>query len=122
MSMSADITVLFTTFNNSSELKRTLDGFLQTNRTGLRVEFVIVDNNSLDDTRVVIETFAAKIPTHYLFERKQGKCAALNRALSTIEPGKLILFTDDDVDVPTDLFIQIQACAAANTSSSVFGG
>ena len=66
----------------------------------LRWEVVIVDNNSGDDTRAVIEqhqrTFP--VPLRYLFEVKQGRSSALNAAISAAH-GAILAFTDDDVQL-----------------------
>jgi L-malate glycosyltransferase len=117
-----DITVVLSTFNNHQELRRTLNGFLETQRNGLEVEFAIIDNHSTDETKTVVESFADRLCIQYLYENKQGKCAALNRALSQLKLGKIVFFTDDDVDVPHSLFHQIIACVECNKAYSVFGG
>src|SRR5690606_23092556 len=48
---------------------------------GLAVEIVVVDNNSGDDTRAVIESLAGRLPVRYLFEPRPGKNCALNCGL-----------------------------------------
>jgi glycosyltransferase involved in cell wall biosynthesis len=61
---------------------------------------VVVDNNSTDDTRSVVESRQAHYPVvlKYLFESRQGRSAALNAGIAaTTAP--ILLFTDDDVRV-----------------------
>ena len=66
----------------------------------LSCEFIVVDNNSDDDTRLVfdeIEThFESKL--RYAFEDKRGLSHARNRGIKEAR-GEIIAFTDDDVIV-----------------------
>jgi glycosyltransferase involved in cell wall biosynthesis len=61
---------------------------------------IVVDNNSVDDTRTVVtsRTDVFPVPLRYLFEPRQGKSNALNSGLAATD-AELILFTDDDVRV-----------------------
>jgi glucosyl-dolichyl phosphate glucuronosyltransferase len=63
-------------------------------------EALIVDNNSTDQTPVVVETFAKAKPStfRYVFEGRQGKSYALNTGISAAKGG-IIAFTDDDVKI-----------------------
>jgi glycosyltransferase involved in cell wall biosynthesis len=63
-------------------------------------ELLVVDNNSTDQTRRVVERVIPDFPcpVRYLFQEKQGKSHALNLAISEAR-GELLLFTDDDVIV-----------------------
>jgi glycosyltransferase involved in cell wall biosynthesis len=96
-----DASVLIATFNRSALLDETL-AFLATMRTapGLSWEVLIVDNNSSDDTRGVVErhqqTFP--VPLRYLFEPNQGRSSALNAGIAAAR-GRVLAFTDDDVRV-----------------------
>lgn len=64
---------------------------------GLGVEFIVVDNNSADHTRQVVEAFQANWPAlRYEFEPAQGLSHARNRGIA-VARGDTILFTDDDV-------------------------
>ena len=122
MSSEPDITIVLATLNNAPDLRRTLESFSGTDRSGLKVEFAIVDNNSTDETKSVIEQFRERLSIHYLHEPRRGKNAALNRALGAVKLGRLVFFTDDDVEVPNDLFPQIVNSSTRNQDCSVFGG
>lgn len=63
-------------------------------------EIVVVDNNSPDQTRSVVEEFVKKHPAHfrYVFEGKQGKSNALNTGIREAR-GDILAFVDDDVTV-----------------------
>jgi len=93
-----DVSVIICTYNRAESLQRTLAA-LQSQRTapGLTWELVVVDNNSNDRTRHVVEAFAASssISTAYVFEGRQGKSIAMNTGLKSAS-GELLAFTDDD--------------------------
>jgi len=61
---------------------------------------LVIDNNSKDQTREVVEGFCRRFPGRfsYVFERKQGKSYALNTGIAHAT-GDVIAFTDDDVQV-----------------------
>ena len=96
------VTVLIATFNRAALLGRTLDS-LALSRTARTWNVIVVDNNSTDETRRVVEQRirAYPVPLHYLFEGQQGKSNALNTALALIN-ADVVAFTDDDVRVPPE--------------------
>lgn len=122
MTAPPDIQILLATYNRASDLRRTLEAFTQLNVAGITLQIVIVDNNSKDDTRSVVEAFTARLPIRYLHEPRPGKNCALNRALAEIPPGKLVVFTDDDVDPEPDWLNQVIAAADRWPDYHVFGG
>jgi glycosyltransferase involved in cell wall biosynthesis len=66
-------------------------------------EVIVVDNNSPDETREVVETAAGSFPAplRYVFEREQGRSPALNAGIRLAQ-GTIIVTTDDDVRVAPD--------------------
>ncbi|MGH9141800.1 MAG: glycosyltransferase [Vicinamibacterales bacterium] len=96
-----DVTVLICTWNRARLLDETLSSIAQLEPPAhLRWEVVVVDNNSSDDTRHVVERQARQFPTtlRYLFEPRQGKSWAMNTGLSATRL-PLVLFADDDIRV-----------------------
>ncbi|HEX6717468.1 MAG TPA: glycosyltransferase [Pyrinomonadaceae bacterium] len=88
--------VLIPTYNRSGELRKTLQSLRELSGN-VDWEVIVVDNNSNDDTREVVADIAKTFPVElrYLFEREQGKPAALNSGMA-IAHGDVIAFTDDD--------------------------
>lgn len=99
--------VVIATYNRAAELKRTLESLARIECDDAW-EVVVVDNNSPDDTRAVVEAAMADFPValSYLFEREQGRSAALNRGFADTS-GSIIVTTDDDVRVEPDWLTQI---------------
>lgn len=94
-----DATVLICTYNRCSLLGETLDAVARS-RTALAWEVVVVDNNSTDQTRSVVESRQAgyPVPLRYCFEPRQGNSFALNTGIAATR-ATIVVFTDDDVRV-----------------------
>ncbi len=94
-------TVILCTYNRCESLARALDSVLNsTLPASIQWEVLVVDNNSQDMTRSVVEAYARKHPGRllYLFEPRQGKSYALNRG-TNVARGDVLAFMDDDVEV-----------------------
>src|ERR1041385_8311922 len=91
--------VVIATYNRAEELVRTLDS-LSTLQVAAPWEVIIVDNNSSDNTREVVLQAAENfpVPLRYLYEKQQGRSAALNTGIKAAQ-GEIIATTDDDVRV-----------------------
>jgi glucosyl-dolichyl phosphate glucuronosyltransferase len=94
--------IVIPTFNRAADLRDTLDSIAR-QATASPWEVIVVDNNSTDGTRAVVEHAAANfpVPLHYLFEKEQGRSAALNAGIRAAA-GAIIVTTDDDVRVAED--------------------
>ncbi len=96
-----DGTVVIATYNRAALLGETIDS-LKSMRISprLRWEVIVIDNNSTDDTRAVVEQRISgfPVPLRYLFEATQGRSSALNTGISAAA-GSVLAFTDDDVRV-----------------------
>ena len=94
--------VIIATYNRADSLRETLAALARL-ATKEEWELIVVDNNSTDDTRAVIEDAAKHFPVElrYLFEPEQGRCAALNQAI-VASRGEIIATTDDDAFPETD--------------------
>ncbi|HZS48336.1 MAG TPA: glycosyltransferase [Blastocatellia bacterium] len=94
--------VIIATYNRAQDLRETLQSLAGLSPLG-NWEVIVVDNNSSDDTADVIREAAKTFPVslQYLFEREQGRCAALNAGIRAAKGG-IIVTTDDDVRVQPD--------------------
>jgi GT2 family glycosyltransferase len=117
---SLDASVLIATFNRAPLLDETLASLaVMPTSAALRWELVVIDNNSSDETRAVVErhqrTFPA--PLRYLFEGTQGRSSALNTGIASAA-GRVIAFTDDDVRVAPG-WLEAACDALANEDARV---
>src|ERR1044071_6874558 len=94
--------VVIATYNRADELGKTIQSLSQL-CVDAPWEVLIVDNNSPDNTKEVVLTAAESfpVPLHYLFEREQGRSAALNTGIRAAQ-GEIIATTDDDVRLEPD--------------------
>jgi len=122
MSKDLDISVLIPTYNRAEILRETLEAMCQVKRDGLSVEFVVIDNNSTDHTKEVVESFADRLPLCYLFEPRPGKNCALNKALDEAPLGRIVVFADDDVSPYENWLGEIWQACVRWPAVCVFGG
>jgi glycosyltransferase involved in cell wall biosynthesis len=94
--------VVIATYNRAADLRDTLASLAGLQPDG-PWEVIVVDNNSTDGTRAVVETAvpAFPAPLHYVFEKAQGRSPALNAGIARAS-GDIIVTTDDDVRVEPD--------------------
>src|SRR5712692_10304016 len=95
------ISVVVCTYNRSKSLASTLESLGQmTTPPDLAWELIVVDNNSNDQTKKVVEEFASTsgLKVRYVHESTQGHTYARNRGIETAK-GEIVVFTDDDVAV-----------------------
>jgi len=96
-----DVNVILCTYNRSQSLAKALESVAASVLpASINWEVMVVDNNSHDQTREVVETFSRRYPGRfrYVFERQQGKSYALNRAIRETR-ADILAFMDDDVIV-----------------------
>jgi glucosyl-dolichyl phosphate glucuronosyltransferase len=113
--------VVIATYNRAADLRETLRS-LSGISTQADWELLVVDNNSTDATKTVVEEAARDYPTRltYLFEPEQGRSAALNTGFRRAQ-GDIILTTDDDVRVPPD-WLDITSAALRRLNCAFIGG
>lgn len=93
------ITVILCTYNRCGVLAKALDSVAASRLpASTNWEVLVIDNNSSDGTRDVIEGYCRNFPDRfrYIFESKQGKSHALNNGIRQAR-GELLAFIDDDV-------------------------
>ncbi len=95
------VTAVLCTYNRCNSLVRAMDSLARSVLPqSVEWEVLVVDNNSSDHTRQVVEEFCRRNADHfrYEFEPQQGKSFALNTGIRKAH-GDIIAFVDDDVTV-----------------------
>lgn len=95
------VSVILCTYNRCRSLSNALKSLaVSIMPATLQWEILVVDNNSKDETREVVERFCQLYPGRfrYLFEPRQGKSYALNSGICDAH-GDVLAFVDDDVTV-----------------------
>jgi len=93
-----DASIIVCTYNRAESLRDTLRALRAQETAASRDwEVIIVDNNSKDNTRKVVEEAQCEWPSlRYEFEPAQGLSHARNHGIAVAQ-GDVLLFTDDDV-------------------------
>jgi glycosyltransferase involved in cell wall biosynthesis len=118
-----DVSIIICTRNRASFLRDTLAS-LQSTRVpeDWCVELLIVDNGSTDRTQEVISNInLAPLRVRPLEEPQPGVSHAKNTALRHAK-GDVLLFTDDDVRVPSEWIPKMTAPVRAEQADAVAGG
>lgn len=95
------ISVILCTYNRAQSLVNALESVAtQTLPESVEWEVLVVDNNSRDQTRDVVEDFCRRHTPRfrYVFEPNQGLCYARNSGVREAR-GDVLAFVDDDVTV-----------------------
>jgi glycosyltransferase involved in cell wall biosynthesis len=98
------ITVILCTYNRCQSLGKALEGIAaQQVPESVDWEVIVVDNNSPDSTRAVVEEIRQRFPGRfrYVFETQQGLSWARNAGIREAH-GEILAFTDDDLRVEPD--------------------
>jgi glycosyltransferase involved in cell wall biosynthesis len=115
--------VIICTYNRSESLRGTLESLAKMEvPADLTWELIVVDNNSADNTRGVIEEFirTSNLAVRYIFEGQQGLSHARNRGIRESR-GEIIAFTDDDVRVSSRWLTELDATFNGSDCMAVAG-
>lgn len=96
--MKVDVSIIICTYNRCESLKITLESLLKQEADDrLYWRVLVVDNNSTDQTKSVVESFMASFDGRlkYFLETQRGISYARNRGIKEAL-GEFIAFTDDD--------------------------
>jgi glycosyltransferase involved in cell wall biosynthesis len=123
MSEQFDISVIIATYNRASMLPEALESILGQEASGVRYEIIVVDNNSPDNTREVVESYIKRGHSNlrYLFEGKQGVAHARNTAIAEAK-APVLAFTDDDVRARPDWVASIVRSMDEHPEAACIGG
>jgi glycosyltransferase involved in cell wall biosynthesis len=117
-----EASIIVCTYNRAESLRDTLRA-LRAQKTAAdhQWEVIVVDNNSQDHTRAVVEQARQDWPRlHYAFEEKQGLSYARNHGIAVAQ-GEVVLFTDDDV-LPEPDWMETTLAGMAEYQADACGG
>jgi len=121
-SQQLDISVVVCTRNRAGPLRALLASFAALRvPPGLAWELLIVDNGSTDDTAAVVMGHQDRLPIRCVREETPGLSNARNRGVAAAR-GRLICWTDDDVEIDPDWLAAYAEAARAHPEATVFGG
>jgi glucosyl-dolichyl phosphate glucuronosyltransferase len=113
------VTVAIITYNRSRYLRQTLSGMVRQDYPGDRWELLVIDNNSEDETRDVVNSFLTSNPSpRRIVETRQGLDYGRNRAIEEAR-GDLIVLVDDDILVEPDWLSQLIAPFSSESAHKI---
>jgi glycosyltransferase involved in cell wall biosynthesis len=118
------ITVAICTYNRCATLEGALSSLLAVRvPEGGSMEVLVVDNNSTDGTRALVEALATRHPStvRYVFEPKQGISHARNTAIDCARAA-ILAFADDDVLFHPEWLSAVLETFAAAPDAACLGG
>jgi glycosyltransferase involved in cell wall biosynthesis len=122
MSDQCGVTVVLSTFNRARLLGPAVERLLDQCPT-TPFELVVVDNNSTDDTRAVVQQHISTAGgrLRYVFQGRQGLSHARNAGILAAR-ADIVAFTDDDVRVGDDWVEVIKAAFDRHPDVDCLGG
>ena len=115
------MSVVVCTYNRSDLLGRALQTLCDQSAAPTGHEIIVVDNNSSDGTRDVVESFARRYShVRYCHEPRQGLSHARNRGWQEAR-GRYVAYVDDDSQVAAS-WVMIAVDVIQRVGPAVFGG
>ena len=117
-----DFSVVVPTRNRADSLRRLLGTLLAQQAEGIRYEVLVVDNDSSDATRTIVEECAAADSrVRYFMEPRPGVSHARNTGVvSSAAP--IIAFVDDDVEARADWLMTLKRAFDEHPDADCIGG
>ena len=118
-----NLSIIICTFNRCESLKDVLNSlFEQKSLENLFYEIIVIDNNSQDETKKMVDEFIPQFneKLRYVFEQQQGLSFARNRGIRESR-GEILVFTDDDVILDSDWIKNIKFTFDTYSADCVFG-
>ena len=120
-----NLSVAICTYNGASRIGQVLNRLkLQINPKQISWEIVVVDNNSTDHIKQLIDSYQSQFPAttlRYLFEPQQGAAFARLRAVEEAK-GDLVGFLDDDTLPDENWLLNAYEFAQTHPDAGAYGG
>ncbi len=115
------LTVIVPIFNEAATARMALDAIVAKRVPGWEMEVIMVESNSTDGTRAIVEAYARHSHVRLLFEdRPRGKGHAVRAGLA-VATGDVILIQDADLEYSLDDYERLLAPIAAGECDFVLG-
>lgn len=99
---SPSLSIIVCTYNRKNLLRRCLDSLVAQNSDMINFETIVVDNNSTDDTKLLVAQYAGRIrDLKYVFEKEQGLSHARNRGCNEAS-SEYLAYLDNDAIAPEE--------------------
>ena len=99
------ITLLTATYNREDLLPKLYDSIVENYKTFKDIEWIIMDDGSLDDTKKLVDKWIKKeeFKIEYHYQQNQGKMRAINNGMKYVTGDVIIEIDSDDYLMPNVL-------------------
>ncbi len=115
----ATLSLVIPTHNRAESLKRLLKNITSL-KTTITLKIIVVDNNSADHTKQIVESFSEHDIT-YIFEENTSFTKARHTGAAQVETD-VFVYLDDDVIIQEGTFDEIVRIFAQHPKAAVVGG
>ncbi len=118
--------LVIATRNSEGRIRNTLESlqkqFSSSRKMSESTDVIIVNNNSTDRTREILDSYINKLPLTVIDVEKGGKSIALNVVVKDYIDADVILFSDDDVIFEDGWFDRLTAVIEQQDQFEIFAG
>ncbi|HER08724.1 MAG TPA: glycosyltransferase family 2 protein [Bacteroides sp.] len=122
--MSQILSVIIPAYNEGKTIRNILDRVLEVKIEGIRLEVVVVDDFSTDNTKAVVSDYLTAHPEHTIRlvgqERNMGKGAAIRRGIGEVS-GDFLVIQDADLEYDPHEFRDLLAPILGGQADVVYG-
>jgi len=99
------VSVIIPTYNRADLVVQAVESVI--NQTYGRMEIIVVDDGSTDNTREVLEKYQEKI--NYIYQERSERCRARNKGFAHCRGDYMAFLDSDDLWLPTKIERQVEA-------------
>lgn len=114
------LSIIICTYNREKYIAETINSVLHATNQNFHSEILIIDNNSTDNTRTLLEHYTGNSQIKIFSEENQGLSYARNRGMKEAS-GDILVFLDDDIHMP-DNYFKILNTLFENRDNHIIGG
>lgn len=121
MSKNVKISILTPTYNRAELLKNLYNSILKNIRFGLDIEWLIMDDESTDETKEVVQNFQKDFEIKYFYQENQGKMVAINKLVEQATGDYIIDCDSDDYFTENAFEIMKEAIEKNQNEKDIYG-
>lgn len=115
-----EVSIIIPLYNSQEFLKQCMDSILQQSFDRNKIEVIVVDDGSTDDSYDIVKQYEDELDLFIIRQQNGGASAARNTGLRKAK-GKFVFFVDSDDIVPENALSDLHSVIVKNKSDVVIG-